>query len=119
MDEELIKTDIGKKAMFEGKEVWLDIPMEDNEILTEAKFRGKTVKTSSPPLPNLICLTPDGFGSGGLRAKLSNPDRRKAYDSRHGCSKGRHNDKCKAGYWSCRLPRYAKKLGLSGGGTWW
>ncbi|NIP31231.1 MAG: GNAT family N-acetyltransferase, partial [Candidatus Dadabacteria bacterium] len=43
IDEELIKTDIGKKAIFEGKEVWLDIPMEDNEILAEAKFRGKTV----------------------------------------------------------------------------
>ena len=28
-------------------------------------------------------------------------------------------DKTKASYWSCRLPRYAKKLGLSGGGTWW
>jgi len=139
MDEELIKTDIGKKAVFEGKEVWLDIPMEDNEILTEAKFRGKTVKTSSPQRDSSGgkayrvyvsgCSTktksnPSGvkqirFGSGGLRAKLSDPDRRKAFDSRHGCSKGRHNDKCKAGYWSCRLPRYAKKLGLSGGGTWW
>lgn len=139
MDEELIKTDIGKKAMFEGKEVWLDIPMVDNEILTEAKFRGKTVKTSSPQRSSSggkaykvyvsgcsakTKSNPSGvkqirFGSGGLRAKLSNPDRRKAYDSRHGCSKGRHNDKCKAGYWSCRLPRYAKKLGLSGGGTWW
>jgi hypothetical protein len=139
MDEELIKTDIGKKAIFEGKEVWLDIPMEDSEILTEAKFRGKTVKTSSPQRSSSGgkayrvyvsgCSTktksnPSGvkqirFGSGGLRAKLSDPDRRKAFDSRHGCSKGRHNDKCKAGYWSCRLPRYAKKLGLSGGGTWW
>ena len=139
MDEELIKTDIGKKAVFEGKEVWLDIPMEDNEILSEAKFRGKTVKTSSPQrdcsggkayrVHVSGCSTktksnPSGvkqirFGSGGLRAKLSDPDRRKAFDSRHGCSKGRHNDKCKAGYWSCRLPRYAKKLGLSGGGTWW
>jgi hypothetical protein len=48
MDEELIKTDIGKKVVFEGKEIWLDIPMEDNEILSEAKFRGKNVKTSSP-----------------------------------------------------------------------
>ena len=139
MDEELIKTDIGKKAMFEGKEVWLDIPMEDNEILTEAKFRGKTVKTSSPQRDSSggkaykvyvsgcsakTKSNPSGvkqirFGSGGLKAKLSDPDRRKAFDSRHGCSKGRHNDKCKAGYWSCRLPRYAKKLGLSGGGTWW
>ena len=32
-DEELLKTDIGRKTIFEGKEVWLDIPMEDNEIL--------------------------------------------------------------------------------------
>ena len=30
------------------------------------------------------------------------------------------NDKTKPGYWSCRLPRYAKSLGLSGGGgQWW
>ena len=139
MDEELIKTDIGKKAIFEGKEVWLDIPMEDSEILTEAKFRGKTVKTSSPQRDSSggkayrvyvsgcakkTKSNPSGvkqirFGSGGLRAKLSDPDRKKAYNARHGCSKGRHNDKCMAGYWSCRLPRYAKKLGLSGGGTWW
>jgi len=138
-DEELLKTDIGRKAIFEGKEVWLDIPMEDNEILTEAKFRGKTVKTSSPQRSssggkayrvyvsgcvNKTKSNPSGvkqirFGSGGLKAKLSNKEAKKSYNARHGCSKGRHNDKCKAGYWSCRLPRYAKKLGLSGGGTWW
>jgi hypothetical protein len=139
MDEELIKTDIGKKAIFEGKEVWLDIPMEDTEMLTEVKFRGKDVDTSSPQRDSSggkaykvyvsgcakkTKSNPSGvkkirFGSGGLRAKLNDPDRRKAYDSRHGCSKGRHNDKCMAGYWSCRLPRFSKKLGLSGGGTWW
>ena len=139
MDEELIKTDIGKKVVFEGKEVWLDIPMEDSEILTEAKFRGKKVKTSSPQRSSSggkayrvyvsgcakkTKSNPSGvkqirFGSGGLKAKLNDRDRKKAYNARHGCSKGRHNNKCKAGYWSCRLPRYAKKLGLSGGGTWW
>ena len=138
-DEELLKTDIGRKVMFEGKEVWLDIPMEDNEILSEAKFRGKTVKTSSPQRSSSggkayrvyvsgcnkkTESNPSGvkqirFGSGGLKAKLSNKDAKKSYNARHGCSKGRHNDKCMAGYWSCRLPRYAKKLGLSGGGTWW
>jgi hypothetical protein len=139
IDEELIKTDIGKKSIFEGKEVWLDIPMEDTEMLTEVKFRGKDVDTSSPQRDSSggkaykvyvsgcakkTKSNPSGvkkirFGSGGLRAKLNDPDRRKSYDSRHGCSKGRHNDKCMAGYWSCRLPRFSKKLGLSGGGTWW
>jgi len=137
-DRELIETNIGEKAIFEGKEVWLDIPMEDTEILSEEdRFKGK--KSSSPTrdtsggkaykvyVPGCAAKTdtnPRGiklvrFGSGGLKAKLNNPERKKAYNARHGCSKGRHNDKCKAGYWSCRLPRYAKKLGLSGGGTWW
>ena len=139
IDEDLIKTDIGKKVIFEGKVVWLDIPMKDNVVLTEAKFKGKTVKLSSPKrsssggkaykvyVSGCVKKTknnPSGvkqirFGSGGLKAKLTQPDRKKAYDDRHGCSKGKHNDKCMAGYWSCRLPRYAKKLGLSGGGTWW
>ena len=59
------------------------------------------------------------FGSGGLKAKINDPDARKRYDSRHGCSAGKHNDKCMAGYYSCRLPRYASALGLSGGGKWW
>jgi hypothetical protein len=133
LDKDLIKTDIGKKAIFEGREVWLDIPMEVDELeqINEAKFRGKTVKTSSPQRSSSggkagakTKTNPSGvkqirFGSGGLKAKLNNPEAKKSYNARHGCSKGKHNDKCKAGYWSCRLPRYAKKLGLSGGGTWW
>jgi hypothetical protein len=141
LDEELIRTDIGKKVVFEGREVWLDIPMEMDELeqINEVKFRGKDVKTSSPQrsssggkaykvyVSGCAAKTksnPSGvkqirFGSGGLKAKLNNPEAKKSYNARHGCSKGKHNDKCKAGYWSCRLPRYAKKLGLSGGGTWW
>ena len=27
-------------------------------------------------------------------------------------------DKMKAGYWACRLPKYAKELGLKGGGNY-
>ena len=138
VDRELIETNIGEKAMFEGKEVWLDIPMEDTEILSEEdRFKGK--KSGSPTrdtsggkaykvyvagCAKKTDSNPRGiklvrFGSGGLKAKLSNKEAKKSYNARHGCSEGRHNDKCKAGYWSCRLPRYAKKLGLSGGGTWW
>lgn len=50
------------------------------------------------------------FGSGGLKAKINNPKARKAFAARHKCST--KTDKTKAGYWSCRLPRYAKLLGL-------
>jgi hypothetical protein len=137
-DKELLQTNIGEKSMFEGKEVWLDIPMENTELLSEDdKFKGK--KSGSPTrdtsggkaykvyvagCSKKTDSNPRGiklirFGSGGLKAKLSNKQAKKSYNARHGCSEGRHNDKCKAGYWSCRLPRYAKKLGLSGGGTWW
>ena len=50
------------------------------------------------------------FGSGGLRAKINNKDARNAFAARHKCSTKK--DKTKASYWSCRLPRYAKLLGL-------
>jgi len=50
------------------------------------------------------------FGSGGLKAKINNPKARQAFAKRHRCSE--KNDKTKASYWSCRLPRYAKLLGL-------
>ena len=50
------------------------------------------------------------FGSGGLKAKINNPKARKAFAARHKCAQKK--DKTKASYWSCRLPRYAKLLGL-------
>ena len=50
------------------------------------------------------------FGSGGLKAKINNSKARQAFAKRHKCST--RNDKTKASYWSCRLPRYAKLLGL-------
>ena len=59
------------------------------------------------------------FGSGGLRAKINNPKARKAFAARHKCSQAK--DRTTARYWSCRLPRYAKQLGLSvknPGGFW-
>ena len=50
------------------------------------------------------------FGSGGLRAKINDSKARAAFAARHKCSPKK--DRTKAGYWSCRLPRYAKLLGL-------
>ena len=50
------------------------------------------------------------FGSGGLRAKINDKKARNAFAARHKCSTKK--DKTKAGYWSCRLPRYSSLLGL-------
>ena len=58
------------------------------------------------------------FGSGGLRAKIRNPKARNAFAKRHRCSE--KNDRTKPSYWSCRLPRYAKQLGLGANmNTFW
>ena len=46
----------------------------------------------------------------GLSAKINNPEARRAFAARHDCKNKK--DKTKASYWSCRLPRYAKLLGL-------
>jgi hypothetical protein len=46
----------------------------------------------------------------GLSAKINNPEARRAFAKRHDCANKK--DRTKASYWSCRLPRYAKLLGL-------
>ena len=48
----------------------------------------------------------------GLSAKINNPEARRAFAARHDCKNKK--DKTKASYWSCRLPRFAKLLGLKG-----
>jgi hypothetical protein len=50
------------------------------------------------------------FGAQGMSAKINNPNARAAFSKRHNCPQKK--DKTKASYWSCRLPRYAKLLGL-------
>jgi hypothetical protein len=52
------------------------------------------------------------FGSGGLKAKINNPEARRAFAKRHDCANKK--DRTKPSYWSCRLPSYAKLLGLKG-----
>ena len=46
----------------------------------------------------------------GLSAKINNPKARQAFAKRHKCGTG--EPKTSARYWSCRLPRFSKLLGL-------
>ena len=123
----LLETDLGKFGVYEGKEVALDFPM-----LAEAPKK----KKKDPPIgkpkrggskayyvyvrdPKTKRIKKVSFGSGGLRAKINNPKARRAFAARHRCSTA--NDRTTARYWSCRLPRYAKQLGISAsnpGGFW-
>lgn len=125
----ITETEIGNYGMYHGELVPLDAPFPGDD-LTEAEYQGRDVELDKPKKggskayyvyvkdPKTGNVKKVEFGSG-MKAKLDDPEAKQAYNARHGCSKGRHNDKTKAGYWSCRLPRYAKSLGLSGGGQWW
>ena len=58
------------------------------------------------------------FGSGGLRAKIKDKEKRNAFAARHNCKNKK--DRTSPGYWSCNLPRYAEQLGLgSNMNTFW
>mgnify|MGYP000111740655 CR=1 FL=1 len=132
LDRDLVrKTDIGEYGLFENKKVPLDIPFI-TENLEEKKKKKKSTK-KDPPIGKpkrggskayYVYVKDKGkikkvsFGSGGLRAKINNPKARKAFAARHNCDK--KNDRTKPGYWSCRLPRYAKQLGLGANkNTFW
>ena len=122
----LTETDLGHFGTLEdGTRVPLDFIMEDEYLdLNEADKKkkdppiGKPMRSSSggkaykvyvrdPKTKNIKTVR---FGSGGLRAKINDPKARQAFAKRHKCST--RNDRTKASYWSCRLPRYAKLLGL-------
>ena len=133
-DEELIKSDAGYFGIFEGEKVVLDLPFEEyEENLEEGKKNNKKIKLNKPkrggskkfyvyvrnPKTKKIQKVSFGAKEGGgkLAVKLRDSEARKRFADRHNCEQ--KNDKTTPGYWSCRLPRYAKMLGLSGSGKWW
>jgi len=113
----LTETNLGHFGILEdGTKVPLDFPIELNEAKDKPLNKpmrdskgGKAYKVyvKDPKTGNIKTIR---FGSGGLKAKINNKKARNAYAARHKCST--RNDKTKASYWSCRLPRYAKLLGL-------
>ena len=130
LEEFFLESDIGKLGWYEGSKVMLDFPMP----IEESEYKGKDVELNKPKrggskkfyvyvrdpkTKNVRRIEFGAEGGGGkLAVKLRDPDARKAFASRHNCDQ--KNDKTKAGYWSCRLPRYAKQLGLKGAtGRFW
>jgi len=96
-----------------------------NLEITEAEYQGKKVKLNDPirgGAKKFYVYVKDGdkikkisWGdTTGLKVKLNNKKARASFVARHQCDT--KNDKTTAGYWACRLPYYAKQLGLSGGG---
>ena len=129
----LTETDLGHFGIVDGQKVPLDFPIELTEgEIDEAKKKKNNKKLNKPMRdssggkaykvyvkdPKTKKIKTVRFGSGGLRAKINDKKARNAFAKRHNCAQKK--DKTKAGYWSCRLPRYAKLLGLKSnfGGFW-
>ena len=106
-------------GLFEGKHVPLEQPMIEAPELNKPKRSSGPSKyvvyVKNPKTGNVMKIN---FGDvkGGLTAKINDREAANNFASRHNCDT--KTDKTKAGYWACRLPKYAKELGLKGGGNY-
>ena len=129
-DRWIVESDLGKSVILEnGEKIWLDAPIEISQNLMEAKHRGKNVKLNSPfrtpggPKKFAVYVKSPGgnikkvtFGDPNLRIKNSSKARAKSFRARHNCDSKK--DRTTAGYWSCNVSRYRKKLGLKSSRSW-
>jgi hypothetical protein len=129
-DRWIVESDLGKSILLEsGEVVWLDAPIEVEEPLTEMKHRGKNVRLNSPfrtpggPKKFAVYVKSPGgnvkkvtFGDPNLRVRNASKSRAKSFRARHKCDQKK--DRTTAGYWSCNVSRYRKKLGLKSSRSW-
>ena len=130
-DVDIIESDLGFRAIYEGQEVFLDAPieLEEDDYLNEVKHRGRTVHLNrpfrTPGGPKKFAVYVRGksgnikkvtFGDPKMRIRASSKARRKSFRARHKCSQKK--DRTTAGYWSCRSHRI-KSLGTKSKGKYW
>ena len=125
LDKQILETDLGEFDWYEDMEVPLDCPMVAIEEEVEPELnkpkRGGSKKyyvyVRNPDTGNIKKV--EWGDTTGLKVKINDPAARKSFAARHQCDT--RNDKTKASYWACRLPRYAKSLGLQvdNPGSWW
>lgn len=132
----MVESDLGRRVKIGEEIVYLDAPFllededeNDEEILDEAKHRGKNVKlgkpfrTSGGPKKFAVYVKSKSggvkkvsFGDPNLKVRNRNKGAAKSFRARHKCDQKK--DRTTAGYWSCNVGRYAKQLGLSSSNSW-
>lgn len=118
-ERDLLESNLGDMALYEGVEVPLDLPMKEDEDLSEAKYKGKEVELGKPkrgsggkayvyvrdPKSGNVrkvsfgSSMPDAMGDSEAARK-----RRKSFGDRHNCADKK--DRTKAGYWACRATKF-------------
>ena len=110
------KLQTGKKAIYKGEEVKLDLPFRITEKDRKKKFRvyrdsGKKDKETGLPIAKKI-----DWGDPNLSVKNFDDKRRKSFLARHKCNT--KTDMDTAGWWSCNPHLFWKQLGLSSNKPW-
>lgn len=116
-------TEFNKRfGLYEGQHVPLEQPMieldEEQELNKPKRSSGKkkyVVYVKNPKTGNVKKIE-FGDEKGGLTSKINDREAARNFASRHNCDT--KTDKLSPGYWACRLPKYAKDLGLKGGGNY-
>lgn len=123
-DKHILSTDIGEFGIYEGEKVPLDHP-----FIAESKglYKGREVDLEKPKRggsKKYFVYVKNGEGkvvkvqwgdTTGKTAKISDKAAAASFAARHQCHL--KTDRTKPGWWACNLPRYAKDLGLKGGGN--
>ena len=130
----MVESDLGSRVKIKEEYVYLDAPFvyeewTEEEIIEEAKHRGKNVKLGKPfrtpggPKKFAVYVKSPGggvkkvtFGDPNLKVRNRNKGAAKSFRARHRCDQKK--DRTTAGYWSCNVGRYAKQLGLSSSNSW-
>jgi len=113
-------------GLYEGKTVPLESPMIEGPIVEEPELNQPKRSTGSKKYVVYVKDPKTGntkkiqFGNEkgveGNDVKINDKAAAKSFAARHQCSA--KTDKLSPGYWACRLPKYAEKLGLKGGGDY-
>ena len=129
-EQEMLESELGEWALFEGERVPLDFPMYI-ETLDEKK---KKKKKKDPPIgkpmkggggkkyqvyvrnkkTGRIKKISYGDSKGGLKGNWNNAEARASFASRH--NRAEKKDRTKAGYWACRAH---KDFGTNVPGRFW
>ena len=127
---ELLESNLGEWAMFEGERVPLDFPMYEENLEEKKKKKKKKDPPIGKPMKNtgggkkykVFVRSPSGrikkisYGDskGGLKGNWNSAEARKSFASRHNCAEKK--DRTKAGYWACRAH---KDFGTNVPGRFW
>ena len=118
-DKRIVESDLCEKVLLEnGQVVYLEVPTENEEFISEAEYKGRKVQLGKIMQGDIkkfkVYVKNDkgkvvkvNFGFGGKSAKgkrmvikKNNPERRKSFRARHNCDNP--GPRWKPRYWACR-----------------